>query len=82
MCRNITTLRGLVPAATSEEVAAGARQYVRKITGVQKTSAGTEEAFERAVSEITAISTRVLDELPPRKQPPKTEPPLRRLARG
>ncbi|MGA9276527.1 DUF2277 domain-containing protein [Ilumatobacter sp.] len=81
MCRNITTLRGLEPEATAEEIEAGARQYVRKITGVQKTSAATEEAFERAVAEITAISTRVLSELPPRKQPPKTEPPLRRLAR-
>ncbi len=81
MCRNITTLRGLEPAATGEEIEAGARQYVRKITGVQKTSAATEEAFERAVAEITAISTRVLTELPPRKQPPKTEPPMRRLAR-
>ncbi|MEP6299347.1 MAG: DUF2277 family protein, partial [Ilumatobacter sp.] len=41
----------------------------------------TEEAFERAVAEITAITTRVLGELPPRKQPPRTEPPLRRIAR-
>ncbi len=81
MCRNITTLRGLEPAATAQEIEAGARQYVRKITGVQKTSAATEEAFEQAVAEITAISTRVLAELPPRKQPPKTEPPLRRIAR-
>ncbi len=81
MCRNITTLRGLEPAATDIEIEAGARQYVRKITGVQKTSASTEEAFERAVAEITAITARVLSELPPRKQPPTTEPPLRRLAR-
>jgi hypothetical protein len=81
MCRNITTLRGLEPAATAEEIEAGARQYVRKITGVQKTSAATAEAFERAVAEITEISTRVLGELPPRKQPPRTEPPLRRLDR-
>lgn len=81
MCRNITTLRGLEPEATDEEIEAGARQYVRKITGVQKTSAATEEAFERAVAEITAISARVLGELPPRRQPPRTEPPLRRLAR-
>ena len=81
MCRNITTLRGLEPAATTEEIEAGARQYVRKISGVQKTSAATEEPFERAVAEIAEISARLLAELPPRKQPPKTEPPLRRLAR-
>ena len=81
MCRNITTLRGLEPAATAEEIEAGARQYVRKISGVQKTSAATEAAFEQAVAEITVITTRLLAELPPRKQPPTTEPPLRRLAR-
>lgn len=81
MCRNITTLRGLEPPATDIEIEAGARQYVRKITGVQQTSAATEEAFERAVAEIAAISTRVLDELPPRRQPPRTQPPLRRRAR-
>ncbi len=81
MCRNITTLRGLDPAATPEEIEAGARQYVRKISGVQKTSVATEEAFERAVAEITVITTRLLGELPPRKSPPTSEPPLRRLAR-
>jgi len=82
MCRNITTLRGLEPAATAEEIEAGARQYVRKISGVQKTSAATEEPFERAVAEIAEITTRLLSELPPRKQPPKTDPPLRRIARS
>jgi len=81
MCRNITTLRGLEPVATSEEIEAAARQYVRKITGVQKTSAKTEAAFERAVRIIAKASNEVLAELPPRKVPPKTEPPLRRLAR-
>jgi hypothetical protein len=81
MCRNITTLRGLQPEATPEEIEAGARQYVRKISGVQSTSANTEEAFDRAVQRVAAATTDLLAELPPRKQPPPTEPPLRRLAR-
>ena len=81
MCRNITTLRGLEPVATTEEIEAAARQYVRKVTGVQKTSAATEEPFERAVAIIAAATAEALAELPPRKVPPKTEPPLRRLAR-
>lgn len=80
MCRNITTLRGLEPSATDTEIEAAARQYVRKVTGVQKTSAATEDAFERAVAIIAEATERVLDELPPRKVPPKTEPPLRRIA--
>ncbi|MFD8497399.1 DUF2277 domain-containing protein [Amycolatopsis sp. NPDC059657] len=78
MCRNITTLRGLEPSATAEEIEAAARQYVRKISGVQTVTDSTREAFEAAVAEITAISTRLLNELPPRRQPPATVPPLRR----
>jgi hypothetical protein len=81
MCRNITTLRGLEPPATSAEIEAGARQYVRKVSGVQTTSAVTEAAVERAVAEIAEITTRLLAELPPRRRPPTTEPPLRRLSR-
>jgi hypothetical protein len=80
MCRNITTLRGLEPEATDTEIEAAARQYVRKVTGVQKTSVATEDAFERAVAIIAEATGRVLEELPPRKVPPKTEPPLRRIA--
>lgn len=80
MCRNITTLRGLEPPATTAEIEAGARQYVRKVSGVQTTSAATEDVFERAVAEIAAITTRVLEELPPRRRPPRSEPPMRRLA--
>ncbi|HEX6352376.1 DUF2277 domain-containing protein [Actinophytocola sp.] len=78
MCRNITALRGLEPAATAEEIEAAARQYVRKVSGVQTVTDNTREAFERAVAEVTAATTRLLEELPPRKQPPTTVPPLRR----
>jgi len=80
MCRNITTLRGLEPSATDEEIEAAARQYVRKISGVQKTSAATEEPFERAVRAIYEASAQLLADLPPRKSPPPTLPPLRRIA--
>lgn len=79
MCRNITTLRGLDPVATPQEIEAAARQYVRKVSGVQKTSAATEEAFELAVAEITRVAHDLLGTLPPRRQPPPTLPPLRRL---
>ena len=78
MCRNITELRGLEPAATAEEIEAAARQYVRKVSGVTRPSAANEEAFEVAVAEVTAATTRLLAVLPARKQPPKTVPPLRR----
>jgi hypothetical protein len=78
MCRNITTLRGLEPAATPAEIEAAARQYVRKVSGVQTVTASTREAFEAAVTEIAEITTKLLDQLPARRQPPPTVPPLRR----
>jgi hypothetical protein len=78
MCRNITALRGLEPAATAEEIEAAARQYVRKVSGVQTVSAHVRDPFEAAVAEIAATTTRLLGELPPRRQPPATVPPLRR----
>jgi len=78
MCRNITELRGLQPAATPEEIAAAARQYVRKVSGITHPSAANAEAFEAAVAEVTATTTHLLGGLQPRRQPPKTVPPLRR----
>jgi len=78
MCRNITTLRGLEPAATAEEVEAAARQYVRKVSGVQSSSAATTDAVEAAVRDVAAATSALLASLPPRRQPPPTLPPLRR----
>jgi hypothetical protein len=63
MCRNIRTLHNFDPPATHEEIQASALQYVRKISGFSKPSQANEAAFERAVAEVTAISTRLLDEL-------------------
>ncbi|TPG36966.1 DUF2277 domain-containing protein [Mycolicibacterium hodleri] len=78
MCRNITELRGLEPVATAEEIEAASRQYVRKVSGITRPTAANAEAFETAVAEVTATTTRLLNALPPRRQPPKTIPPLRR----
>lgn len=81
MCRNITELRGLEPPATAEEIEAAARQYVRKVSGLQKVPASKPEvatAFEAAVAEIAEVTTRLLEVVPHRRQPPPTLPPLRR----
>jgi hypothetical protein len=63
MCRNIRTLHNFEPPATSEEVSDAALQYVRKISGATKPSKANQEAFDRAVEEITAATTRLLDSL-------------------
>jgi len=78
MCRNITELRGLQPAANDEEIEAAARQYVRKVSGITHPTDRTRDAFERAVAEIAHITEHLLADLPDRRQPPQTVPPLRR----
>ena len=80
MCRNITELRGLEPPATRDEIEAAARQYVRKVSGVQTVTARTEAAVDLAVRKVAEATTELLAGLPPRQQPPPTLPPLRRLA--
>ena len=78
MCRNITELRGLEPPATRDEIEAAARQFVRKISGVTKPKGDVAAALEDAALKIAHISERLLADLPARRQPPKTDPPLRR----
>jgi hypothetical protein len=78
MCRNITELRGLEPPATDEEIEAAARQFVRKVTGLQKPPPAVAEAYEASIVEVTAVVERLLAQLPARRQPPASVPPLRR----
>ena len=63
MCRNIRTLHNFEPPATDEEIRASALQYVRKVSGSAKPSQANVEAFERAVDEVTAVTTKLLDSL-------------------
>ncbi|HEX5771007.1 MAG TPA: DUF2277 domain-containing protein [Nocardioidaceae bacterium] len=63
MCRNIRTLHNFEPPATSEEVQAAAVQYVRKVSGSTKPSQANQEAYDRAVREVTEATARHLDRL-------------------
>jgi hypothetical protein len=63
MCRNIHTLFNFEPDATDEEVRDAALQYVRKISGFTKPSRANEEAFARAVDEVSAATRRLVDSL-------------------
>jgi hypothetical protein len=82
MCRNITMLRGLEPAATQQEIEAAARQYVRKVSGVQAGPLLSAPEFDQAVEAVAAATSALLRTLPPRRVPPPTLPPLRRLSKG
>jgi hypothetical protein len=63
MCRNIRTLHNFEPPASEDEIRASSLQYVRKISGFTKPSQANAEAFQRAVDEVAAVTTRLLDEL-------------------
>ena len=78
MCRNITPLRGLDPIATDEEIADAALQYVRKVGSLSAVTDRTRPAVDRAVEAIAEATRTLLDELPPRRNPPKVVPPNRR----
>ncbi len=63
MCRNIHTLFNYEPPATKHEVRDASLQYVRKISGFTKPSRANEEAFAKAVDEVTAATQRLLEAL-------------------
>lgn len=72
MCRNIKTLANFEPPATNDEVRASALQFVRKLSGTTKPSRANEEAFNRAVDEVTDAARRLIDAIeihaPPRNR--------------
>jgi hypothetical protein len=70
VCRNIKTLFNFEPPATEEEVRAASVQFVRKLSGFTKPSKANEEAFDRAVEDVTRIAQGLIESLvttaPPR----------------
>lgn len=63
MCRNIKTLFNFEPPATEDEIHASALQFVRKLSGFNKPSQVNEEAFNRAVVEVSDTARRLLTSL-------------------
>lgn len=70
MCRNIRTLHNFEPPATEEEIRASSLQFVRKLSGFSKPSKANEEAFNRAVENVSQAARELLNSLvtnaPPR----------------
>jgi hypothetical protein len=63
MCRNIKTLFNFDPPATDAEVQAAALQFVRKLSGFTAPSKTNEEAFNRAVADVSVIARQLVDSL-------------------
>jgi hypothetical protein len=72
MCRNIRILFNFEPPVTDEEIRAASIQFVRKISGFNKPSKANEAAFNAAIDEVAAASSRLLYALqttaPPRNR--------------
>jgi len=72
MCRNIKTLHNFAPPATDDEIRASSLQFVRKLCGFTRPSQANEDAFNRAVDEVTHVAHHLLESLvtnaPPRNR--------------
>jgi hypothetical protein len=73
MCRNIKTLFNFEPPATEAEVRASSLQFVRKLSGFNKPSKANEEAFNRAIVEVTAAASRLIFSLETTSEPRNRE---------
>jgi hypothetical protein len=73
MCRSIKTLFNFDPPATDEEIRAASLQFVRKLSGFNEPSRANEEAFHRAVDEVTAVARNLLDSLVTSAEPRNRE---------
>jgi hypothetical protein len=73
MCRNIKTLFNFEPPATETEIRASALQFVRKLSGFNKPSKANEEAFNRAIVEVTSAASRLIFSLETTGEPRNRE---------
>jgi hypothetical protein len=60
MCRSIVQLRRPERDVTEAEIAAAARQFVRKVSGYRVPSRANNPAFEAAVAEVADATRRLL----------------------
>ena len=63
MCRNIKTLFNFEPPATELEIRDASLQFVRKLSGFTRPSRANEEAFARAVDQVTHAARQLIDSL-------------------
>lgn len=73
MCRNIKVLYNFNPPATKTEIHEASLQFVRKISGYREPSDVNQEAFDKAVAQITNSSAQLLDSLKTEAKPKNRE---------
>jgi hypothetical protein len=53
MCRSIKVLFNFEPPATEDEIRAASLQFVRKLSGFNAPSKANQEAWDRAIADVT-----------------------------
>ena len=79
MCRNIKTLANFEPPATDQEIRASALQFVRKLSGMNRPSRANQDAFDRAVDEVTAVAARLVHAITTSAAPRNRDEEMRKL---
>ena len=69
MCRNIKRLRHPDHAPSDAELHDAALQFVRKISGFRSPSSANQDAFDRAVNDVAAVSRALFDNIRVRGRP-------------
>ncbi len=73
MCRNIKTLFNFEPPVTDDEIQAASLQFIRKLSGFNLPSKANEEAFNRAIQEVTVVARNLMDSLVTNAEPRNRE---------
>jgi hypothetical protein len=73
MCRNIRTLFNFEPPASELEIRDASLQFVRKLSGFNVPSKANQEAFDRAVQEVAAVTRTPMQSLVTTAQPRERE---------
>jgi len=69
MCRNIKTLFNFEPPATDNEIRDASLQFVRKLSGFTAPSKANEEAFNRAVEQVTEAARALIGSMVTNAEP-------------
>jgi hypothetical protein len=77
MCRSIRPLRVSEPPTTDGDVRAAALQYVRKVSGSRTAPRQNPDAFEAAIAEVAAATSRLLAVMGAPPIPGEATPPAR-----
>jgi hypothetical protein len=73
MCRNIKTLFNFEPPASDDEIHDASLQFVRKLSGFTIPSKTNEEAFARAVEEVSAAARNLIRSMSTNAEPKNRE---------